>query len=80
MRILRSWLLVLTVVTPLFAQVNTASLGGLVTDLSHAVVPDATVTATSLNTGVVRTTRRQAPRLGIEGPVLAEMRPGVRPR
>ena len=36
------------------AQVNTSSLTGLVTDPSGAIVPNATVTATSTDTGYVR--------------------------
>src|SRR5215475_11481264 len=41
--------------TSLIAQVNTASLSGLVTDPSGAAVPNVTVTVTSPSTGYVRT-------------------------
>jgi hypothetical protein len=37
-----------------FAQVNTSSLTGLVTDPSGAIVPNASITATSTDTGYVR--------------------------
>jgi hypothetical protein len=39
------------------AQVNTASVGGMVSDPSHAIVPNVVVTATSRATGVVRNTK-----------------------
>ncbi len=44
----------------LVAQVNTASVSGLVSDPSHAVIPGAVVTATSRATAVVRTTKADA--------------------
>src|ERR1700730_11366052 len=39
-----------------FAQAQTAELSGIVKDSSLAALPDATITATNQNTGVVRTT------------------------
>jgi len=57
--------LALLAVTLLFtpiapAQVVSATLTGTVTDLSGATVPDATVTATEVTTGVSRSTRTSA--------------------
>ena len=40
--------------TPAFSQSN-ATISGLIEDATHAVLPGVTVTATSIDTGIVRT-------------------------
>jgi len=49
--------LVVTCCAPLFAQtLTTGAISGTVTDPTGAVVPNATITVTSITTGAVRTT------------------------
>ena len=49
----KGWLIALAIgLAPRFAAAQTATMQGVVTDESSAVLPGATVTATELNTGV----------------------------
>ena len=64
----RRLLIVAAACALLHAQFTTASLGGLVTDPSNAVVPGAQVTVRNLDTGFTQTTLPPAPKDSFSSP------------
>src|SRR6476620_2431798 len=53
--LLASTMLLLVLLGNSFAQTTNATLGGTVSDSSHALIPGVTVTATNTQTGIVNT-------------------------